>query len=65
MNINSFLNIKITQVRSISGRSFSEIKTLQGLGLRNIGDNKIVLNTDCVMGMINKVQHLIKIENIL
>lgn len=53
--------IKISQVKSKIGRSKDQKKTLEALGLKKI--NGIVEHnaTPQIMGMINKVKHLIKI----
>ena len=55
--------IKIKQVRSRIGRPKDQKRTLDALGLNKI--NKVVEhnNTPQIMGMINKVNHLIKILN--
>jgi len=53
--------IKIKQIRSRIGRPKDQKRTLDALGLNKI--NKVVeLNaTPQIMGMVNKVNHLIKI----
>tara|TARA_B100000900_G_scaffold31991_1_gene24235 strand:+ start:10550 stop:10726 length:177 start_codon:yes stop_codon:yes gene_type:complete len=53
--------IKISQVKSKIGRPKDQKKTLEALGLKKI--NGIVEHnaTPQIMGMINKVKHLIKI----
>ena len=55
--------IKIKQVRSRIGRPKDQKRTLDALGLNKI--NKVVEHnaTPQIMGMINKVNHLIKILN--
>ena len=53
--------IKIKQVRSRIGRPKDQKRTLDALGLNKI--NKVVEHnaTPQIMGMVNKVYHLIKI----
>ena len=53
--------IKIKQIRSRIGRPKDQKRTLDALGLNKI--NKIVEHnaTPQIMGMVNKVNHLIKI----
>tara|TARA_B100000886_G_scaffold132363_1_gene89298 strand:+ start:691 stop:867 length:177 start_codon:yes stop_codon:yes gene_type:complete len=53
--------IKIKQVRSRIGRPKDQKRTLDALGLNKI--NKVVEHnaTPQIMGMVNKVNHLIKI----
>ena len=53
--------IKIKQIRSRIGRPKDQKRTLDALGLNKI--NKVVEHnaTSQIMGMVNKVNHLIKI----
>ena len=53
--------IKIKQVRSRIGRPKDQKRTLDALGLNKI--NKVVEHnaTPQILGMVNKVNHLIKI----
>ena len=53
--------IKVIQIKSPIGRESSQRKTLISLGLNKI--NKVVEHnaTPQIMGMVNKVNHLIKI----
>ena len=55
--------IKIKQVRSRIGRPKDQKRTLDALGLNKI--NKVVEHNASpqIMGMVNKVNHLIKILN--
>ena len=56
--------VKITQVRSRIGRPKDQKRTLDALGLRKI--NKSVEHDDSpqILGMIDKVRHLIKVVKI-
>lgn len=56
--------IKITQVRSIIRRPERQKRTMQALGLRKINASVEVEATDQILGMVNKVKHLVKTENI-
>lgn len=56
--------IKVTQVKSELGRQKSQIGTMIGLGLRKIGQERVLEDTTSVRGMVNKVKHLIKVEQI-
>ena len=60
---NKMEKIKIKQVRSRIGRPKDQKRTLDALGFNKI--NKVVEhnNTPQIMGMVNKVNHLIKILN--
>ena len=52
--------IKVTQVKSSIKRMQSQKRTLEALGLRGIGKEVIHDNTPNIIGMINKVKHLVK-----
>lgn len=55
--------VRISQVRSLIGRPERQHKIMQALGLGKIGKISEVENTPQIQGMINKVNHLIKVEN--
>jgi large subunit ribosomal protein L30 len=54
--------VKITQIKSKIGSSERQKATLQTLGLRRINHSVERENTPEVMGMIEKVKHLVRIE---
>ena len=56
--------IKITQVKSGIDRSERQKQTLIALGLRKINATKEVEATPQIIGMVNKVSHLVKVEEI-
>ncbi len=56
--------IKIIQVKSGIDRSERQKQTLIALGLRKINATKEVEATPQILGMVNKVSHLIKVEEI-
>ena len=51
--------IKIKQTRSRIGRPKDQKRTLDALGLRKINNVVEHNNTPQIMGMINKVEHLV------
>ena len=55
-------NLRITWVKSGIGYAEVQKKTLKALGLRRL--NQSVIHSDCasILGMINKVRHLVKVE---
>jgi len=55
---------KITQVRSRIGRPERQKRTLDALGLTKMSMVKEVVLTPQVEGMINKVKHLLLVEEI-
>lgn len=56
--------VKITQVRSLIGRSQKQKDTVKALGLRRMHHSVEKETSPMVMGMINKVSHLITIEEV-
>ncbi len=54
--------IKVTQIRSSSGRLKNHRACIAGLGLRRIGHTVEVEDTPSVRGMINKVNYLLRVE---
>jgi large subunit ribosomal protein L30 len=52
----------VTQTKSPIGREGSQKKTLIGLGLNKIGRTRELEDTASVRGMIDKVKHLIKVD---
>jgi len=55
--------IKITQVKSGIDRSHDQKATLIALGLKKMNRTVEVEANPQIMGMINKVKHLLKVEN--
>jgi large subunit ribosomal protein L30 len=53
--------IKITQVRSSIKRIQSQKRTLEALGLRGIGKEVTHEATPSILGMVDKVKHLVSI----
>jgi large subunit ribosomal protein L30 len=56
--------IKITQIKSGIDRPERQKKTLEALGLRKLNATKEVDATPQIMGMIQKVTHLVKVEEV-
>ena len=56
--------IKITQKKSKIGSSKRQKRTLQALGLRKINGSVELDATPQIIGMINKVKHLVGVETI-
>jgi len=54
--------IKVTQVKSAINRPKRQKLTLQALGLGKMNRTVEHEATPQIMGMINKVQHLLKVE---
>ena len=56
--------IKITQVRSVIDRPERQKRTIVALGLRKINASVEVEATPQILGMVTKVNHLVKVEEI-
>jgi large subunit ribosomal protein L30 len=54
--------LKITLVKSGIARLGKHKAVLTGLGLRKLNHSVVRLDTQQIRGMINKVSHLIKVE---
>ena len=54
--------IKITQVKSVIDRSERQKRTVAALGLKKINATIEVEATPQILGMVNKVSHLVKVE---
>ena len=55
--------LRVTQVKSPAGRPQDQHATLKGLGLYQLNRTRELEDTPSVRGMINKVQHLVKVED--
>ncbi|MGB0647349.1 MAG: 50S ribosomal protein L30 [Bradymonadia bacterium] len=56
--------LKITQVKSGIGRNEKQRATLRGLGLKKLNQESLIKDTPEVRGMVNKVSHLVKWEEV-
>ncbi|MFZ5571595.1 MAG: 50S ribosomal protein L30 [Thermodesulfobacteriota bacterium] len=54
--------LKVTLIRSISGRPEKHIKVLKGMGLTKINKSIEFQDTPANRGMVRKVSHLVKVE---
>ncbi|MDP4795729.1 MAG: 50S ribosomal protein L30 [Rhodospirillales bacterium] len=54
--------VTVTQTRSPIGRDGDQRATLKGLGLNKINRTKTLEDTSSVRGMIDKVKHLVRVE---
>ena len=55
--------IRVTQIGSPIGRPKDQRATLIGLGLNKLNRTRELENTSAVRGMINKVKHLVQVED--
>jgi large subunit ribosomal protein L30 len=56
--------VKITQVKSAIDRPERQKKTIAALGIKKLNGSVEVESTPQIQGMITKVAHLIKVEEV-
>ena len=56
--------LKITQVRSTIGKARRQRAIIRGLGLGKLHRSVVMENTPSIRGMVKKVIHLLKIEEV-
>ena len=56
--------LRITQIKSTIGRTKDQERTLKALGLGRIGRSVDQVDNPSVRGMIFKIKHLVKVEEI-
>ena len=56
--------VRVTQIASGAGRKPGQKETLTGLGLNKIRSVRELQDTPSVRGMIRKVAHLVKVEEL-
>ena len=56
--------VRVTQIASGNGRKPGQQATLVGLGLNKLRRSRDLADTPSLRGMIRKVAHLIKVEDL-
>ncbi len=56
--------LRITQVKSIIGTPADQRATVRALGLKRINDTVEQADTPVIRGMVFKVKHLVKVEEL-
>ena len=56
--------VRVTQMSSVAGRKPGQKETLIGLGLNKSRRTRELEDTPSVRGMIRKVAHLVKVEEL-
>lgn len=54
--------LRVTWIKSGIGYEESQKKTLKTLGFHRLNQSVVIEDSNSVRGMINKVRHLIKVE---
>ncbi len=58
------MRLRITQVRSSIGRRYDQLATLRALGIRRMQHTVEHNDTPQIRGMVKKLRHLLKVEEI-
>ncbi len=56
--------IKVTKTKSTIEKDERQKRTMKALGLNKMGDSNVLENNAAVAGMVKKVLHLVKVENV-
>lgn len=56
--------VRLTQIKSVSGQTSRQRANLQALGIKKMHNPVEKTLTPQIAGMIEKVKHLLKVENI-
>lgn len=56
--------IKITLIKGLSGHTKTQRETIKALGLGKVNSTAEKEATSAILGMVTKVHHLVKVENI-
>ena len=56
--------LKVTQIRSLIDRPKDQKSTVRRLGLHRMNDSVVKTDTPSVRGMIAKVHHLVRVEEV-
>jgi large subunit ribosomal protein L30 len=56
--------LQVTQIKSPIGGTKNQRETLRSLGLKRIGDTKVLEDRPEFRGMINAIIHLVSVEEV-
>jgi large subunit ribosomal protein L30 len=56
--------LKVTQIKSVVGSKQGHKRTVRALGLKRIRDSRVHEDTPQIRGMVQKVQHLVRAEEV-
>ncbi len=56
--------IKVTLIHSVIGRKEDQKRTVKALGLKKISSSRVHDDNLVIRGMVNKVSHLVKVEDV-
>ena len=56
--------LKVTLIKSVIAAQPKHKDCVKGLGLRRMNHSVVIQDNPCMRGMINKVQHLLLVEEV-
>ncbi len=56
--------LRITQTKSASGHRYDQAQTIEALGIRKMQHTVELKDTPQIRGMVFKVRHLVKVEEL-
>jgi large subunit ribosomal protein L30 len=56
--------LRVTQTKSVIGTKENHKRTVRALGLKRIRDFRVHEDTPQIRGMVHKVRHLVKVEEV-
>ena len=56
--------LKVTQIKSVIGSREDHKRTVRSLGLKRIRDSRVHGDTPQIRGMVHKVRHLVRVEEV-
>lgn len=57
-------DVKVTQIKSAIGSPIGQKLTIEALGIKKLNHSKVHKATPQILGMIKKVRHLVKVEEL-
>lgn len=58
------MKIKITLIRGLAGKKERQRRTIKALGLKRLHSSVIKEDNPQIRGMINKVSHMVRIDDV-
>ena len=64
MSAKKIKEIKITQIKSAIGSPKNQKATIEALGIKKMNHSRVHKATPQILGMVNTVKHLVKVEEV-
>ena len=56
--------LKVTYVKSVIGYNKNQAKVIEALGFSKLGQTRMLPDNACIRGSVNKVKHLLRVEEV-